>query len=612
MPHARKFLFAAIAACFLPSLGFSAERVTLQLKWFHKFQFAGYYAAQLKGFYRDAGLDVNILEAIPSTHVMEQVLAGQAQFGVANGSVVVQRAKGKPLLVLATLFQHSPDVLLSLASSGIHTPSDLVGKKVMLTTEYQPQVLAMMKKEGLPNGSVQFVLRENGIEALLKKQVDVLSVYSTTEPLVFKTLGVPVKILKPIEYGVDFYGDTLISTNSYVDTHSDVTQAFIAASLKGWRYAFDHPAELIDYVVGLPGVKERGTTRAMLEFEARTMREYIEPDTIALGHINRDRWQRMAQSYASLGLMPEAYSLEGFFYDRALTQRRHWVERFKLAAAFAALVAALAALWIFQLRRKVGRRTQQLEVESQKRHQSEKEACHLQKLENLGRMTGELTHDFGNILLLIIGNGEELAERLGSDHKEILLVERITKAGARGHELTQSLLRYSRREKEAKKRILVNAAIRDTVPLLVPLAKSKAKLQVELGATVDVIELEEAAVSQILMNLVRNGLDACERYGNVLIRTQNVLLDAASARPQLGLAAGSYVELSVSDTGRGIPPEHRDKIFEPFFTTKLAGTGTGLGLSVVYGITKRSGAVIDWHSVEGEGTVFRIYFPVFV
>lgn len=140
-------LFLAIAVT--PVFAEKNEPVVLQLKWMHQFQFAGYYAAKHKGFYKEAGFDVTIRERDPKTSAIDDVLEGRAQFGVADSSIVLQRLLNKPVVITSTIFQHSPLVLMSLANSGIRNISDLVGKKIMFQRGVDDaSLLAMLSING--------------------------------------------------------------------------------------------------------------------------------------------------------------------------------------------------------------------------------------------------------------------------------------------------------------------------------------------------------------------------------------------------------------------------------------------------------------------------------
>lgn len=126
------------------------ETVRLQLKWRHQFQFAGYYMAKAKGYYADEGLEGDIVEANPNTLFTEEVVSGRAHYGINNSDLLIDRSKGKKVVVLGVIFQHSPLILLSLASRGIKSPDDLIGKRIMLSQEAEAEILSTLANESIP------------------------------------------------------------------------------------------------------------------------------------------------------------------------------------------------------------------------------------------------------------------------------------------------------------------------------------------------------------------------------------------------------------------------------------------------------------------------------
>jgi ABC-type nitrate/sulfonate/bicarbonate transport system substrate-binding protein len=155
----KKFNFLTITLILLAVLSFSfcahaQEKVRLQLKWRHAFQFAGYYTAVEKGFYKDAGLEVEIIEGTPKTHTTEEVLSGRAQYGVGTSSLILERKAGKPVVVIANIFQHSPQVLIARKFTENQSIHDLIGRRLMLEPQSE-ELLAYLKAEGVPLSSIR-------------------------------------------------------------------------------------------------------------------------------------------------------------------------------------------------------------------------------------------------------------------------------------------------------------------------------------------------------------------------------------------------------------------------------------------------------------------------
>lgn len=365
---------AALAALLLwsfgvgPAFGASASRepepVTLQLKWLHQFQFAGYYAAQTKGFYRDEGLDVTILEGGADKPPVAQVLSGKAQFSIGDSDLLINRISGQPVVALAAIFQHSPYVIMSLQDRKIRTPADLIGATVMLSQDQgEIQLRAMLRREGIDPTLVNIIPQSWNLDDLINGKVDAMSAYATAEPALLAARGIAPAVIRGVDYGVDFYGDIIFTTETEVADHPERTAAFLRATRKGWEYAFSHEQELAELILGLGGVAQRGLTRETLVKEAAAMRPFILPDLVEIGHLNPARFEAIARTLVSLGLVREDYSLEGLVFQPhpgTSPQLMRWIVGAGLAAF---LLVGLGLLWNMQIRRRVRERTRQLQAE---------------------------------------------------------------------------------------------------------------------------------------------------------------------------------------------------------------------------------------------------------
>jgi ABC-type nitrate/sulfonate/bicarbonate transport system substrate-binding protein len=299
-----------------PGIAAAGDPVSIQLKWRHQFQFAGYYAAQARGYYRAEGLDVTILEGGKDRPPIATVLGGGADFGVGDADVLLARLKGEPLVACAAIFQHSPYVVMSRRDKGIRTPADLVGTRVMLSDDQgAAQFRAMLVREGIDPSRVEIRTQSWDLADLIQGRVDAVSAYATVEPQLLRVRGIEPAFLRSIDYGVDFYGDTLFTTEGQVHGQPKRVAAFLRASLKGWNYALEHPGEIAALVSKMDGVAARGVGRDLLLHEAREMRPFILPDVVEIGHMNPGRWQRIAETFVSLGMAPSTRRLEGFIHD---------------------------------------------------------------------------------------------------------------------------------------------------------------------------------------------------------------------------------------------------------------------------------------------------------
>ena len=239
------------------------ESVTLQLKWRHQFQFAGYYAAVEKGYYRDAGLDVTLVEATPATNVIQEVIAGRAQFGVGTSDLLLARNQA-PVVALAVIFQHSPLILLARTdrAGNLH---ELAGKTLMIEA-HSEELVAYLRNEGIPPERLSILPHSQNISDLIEGKVTAMSAYSTTEPYLLRRAGGGTIEFSPRAVGIDFYGDNLFTSKQELKQHPERVRAFRAASLRGWEYAMQHPDEIIALI--LSRYNTQGLDRDFLTFEA--------------------------------------------------------------------------------------------------------------------------------------------------------------------------------------------------------------------------------------------------------------------------------------------------------------------------------------------------------
>jgi len=249
-------------------------------------------------------------------------------------------------------------------------------------------------------------------------------------------------------------------------------------------------------------------------------------------------------------------------------------------------------------------------AEEEKRKFLEYQLQQAQRMEALGTLAGGIAHDFNNILSSLIGF-TELAMRESRADKRLHHLEQVMQASERAKNLTAQILDFSRREEAGKKPLDIRMIIKETLKLLKASLPATILIKPEMTTKPATVLADPTQIHQIMMNLGTNAAHAMREKGGVL-QVQLSLIEANQeemALPDTGLKAGPYVRLKISDTGQGIDPANLDRIFHPFFTTKKQGEGTGLGLSVVYGIVKNHGGMISVKSSPGNGTAFTIYLP---
>ena len=354
-----------LLACLMANPAFALEKVTLQLKWTHAFQFAGYYAAQQQGYYRDAGLEVNIVEAASDTDPVREVLEGKAQFGVGTSSLLLERAAGKPVVALAVIFQQSPYVIY--ARTDIRSPNDLKGRRMMLEPQ-SDELLAYLKKENIPLESLEQIAHSFDPQDMIHGRIDAISGYISNQPYYFAQAQFPYQTFSPRSAGIDFYGDNLFTAEAELKDRPERVKAFRAASLRGWQYAKEHRDEVIGLIASQYSKQH---TRDYLRFESDQMIPLLQPNLIEIGYMNPNRWRHIADTYADIGLLPRNFSLQGFLYDASKPDLT-WFYRVLLVALLLTALIGAVALYILRINRRLHHSLAELSAAQQALAKSEK------------------------------------------------------------------------------------------------------------------------------------------------------------------------------------------------------------------------------------------------
>ncbi|QDK39247.1 ATP-binding protein [Bdellovibrio sp. NC01] len=232
-----------------------------------------------------------------------------------------------------------------------------------------------------------------------------------------------------------------------------------------------------------------------------------------------------------------------------------------------------------------------------------------QKLEAIGQLASGVAHDFNNMLGGILAYASLLKEDYANDPHLVSSLNVIETSAERGAELTKKLLAFARKGNYEHTIVDLQKTIEEAVSLLEPSLDEKITVAIDLDKNLWPTEGDSTQIFQVVMNLAVNSKDAMPTGGHIKISATNVEADEDYCAVHKSVTKGSYVRLSIEDNGSGIPKEIQEKVFEPFFTTKQPGSGTGLGLSMVYGIMKNHKGAVGLYSEQGHGTVFHLYFP---
>jgi len=575
----------------LVSSGSALEKVVLQLKWTHQFQFAGYYAAVEQGYYRDAGFDVELREALPEQDTAREVTKGNADFGVGTSNLILLRAQGEPVVVLGVIYQHSPFVLISTAKSGIRDIHELSQRSVMMEND-AAELLAYFKHEGIDLSKVDVKPHTFRLEDLLDNKVQGMACYSTDQPFFLKEQNIEYSVFNPRSGGIDFYGDNLFTTEKQIKENPERVKKFLDASLRGWKYAMAHREEMVDIIVKKYPNEH---SRDHLLFEAEESVKLIHPELIELGYINPGRWESIEKTYADLGFLKKDVDLKNFIYERDPKPDLSWLY---WSLAGVAAVAAAFGLWTVM----TARMNRQLRLEVIARKEAEARA----KAENAAkaRFLSVLAHEVRTPLSGILSS-LWLYKTSKSQEERDQVVEIAEMSSNHLLRLVDNTLDHSKLEAAKmdveNMPVIIDEFLDRIVELFHAAANAKAiSLEMEIDPSMpEIINTDPTRLRQILSNLISNAVKFTSKGGVKVVAT-----------PEM---AKSIVKFKVQDTGPGLSAEQTAKIFEPYVQADPSVArehgGTGLGLSICSQLATLLGGEVKVESTPGDGATFILSIP---
>jgi PAS domain S-box-containing protein len=341
----------------------------------HQFQFAGFYAAKLQGYYAEEGINVEILESSAADPSIDFVLKNKNTYGVSSAELIESKALGSPVVILASIFQHSPYVVISLKDKKILKPKDLEGKRIMASGDQgMIQLKAMLSAANVDIKKIAVLEHTWSNKDITNNVADAMTGYVSVEPYQLHKQGFETTVIKPIDYGVDFYGDMLFTNLSEVKENPERALAVKRATIKGWEYAMAHIDEIADYILKLPGVKERGITKENLVYEALMMQKLVKTDLVEIGHINKTRINNMIMLYKNYGVIDHFSDFSNFIFDEKDNQENinNYYKYIWLIIVIGGLIFIGGFIWNRQLRKKVNDQVSKLEAEYNSRLLAEK------------------------------------------------------------------------------------------------------------------------------------------------------------------------------------------------------------------------------------------------
>lgn len=297
--------------------GTTFEKVSVQLQWKHQFQFAGFYMAKEKGFYKELGLDVDIKEYTNNINVVDEVRTKKSTFGVGRSSLFLDIFDGKDLFLLLNHFQSSPHILLAKKRDDLQTITDLKNKKIMIDrSEINTAAIeAMLQINGLDANNLTKVPNSFDINDLITNKVDAMSAYTTNEPYLLKKRGIEYQMFKPSSYGYDFFSDILFCDKKFFKNNQQLVAKFYKATKKGWEYAFKNIEESALTIIQKYNTQNK--TYSHIVYEAKELKNLAYKDNESFGTFNMDKVNTIVQTFNLLHLshIKENNFLDNIYYQ---------------------------------------------------------------------------------------------------------------------------------------------------------------------------------------------------------------------------------------------------------------------------------------------------------
>jgi ABC-type nitrate/sulfonate/bicarbonate transport system substrate-binding protein len=551
----------ASALVTLPGTGSAANAIVLQLGGPATFEFAGYYAALWQGYYRDAGLDVTIrpggLRAQVPVDPVREVAEGRAQFGTGTMQLVIRRAQGLPLLLVAPVFQQSGAAVYYRADSDFSSPASLVNAKLgrlPASDILDIELATALRAEGIDPARTKSVTigADQIVPALANHSIDAAVGSAWIVPWQAHERGVVLKSFNPANYRVEYYGDSLFALQRLETTEPDTVRRFRAASLKGWEYALRHPDDMSARLIAdKPGEPAVADVTGFDRYQADVARRLSRYPEIPLGYSNADRWTQIEAGMLGAGVLQRSADLTSFVYSpgEEPPSGRNYGSLAKIGAAIIlGLAILLAAAWfaprlVARLRRQLPWRTRA-------------EASSLETSEpSLVPMSA--------------------ARRAPPPQSPPLpLLPPLT-------DLNNVLAPLERR-------------IRQRV-------RGRVRCRFSLLAELWTCRTESSAVAATVLDLVDAANAAMNSDGALIVGTRNFTFDEANILDYPGGRLGEFARITVRDGGLGLSDAQFEQILDPENTVRPA-------IPRAAALMERFGGFIRVESAEGIGTAVHLYF----
>jgi ABC-type nitrate/sulfonate/bicarbonate transport system substrate-binding protein len=556
-----------LAALAMAGAASAEEKLVLQLHGPAQFEFAGYYAALWQGFYKEAGLTVDVKPGAGRGEApvdpVREVTEGRAQFATGTAALVVRTAQGLPLLLLAPIFQESGAAVYYRADSDLPSPGALLKAKVgrlPASDILDIELATALKAEGIDRAKLRSVAIDPGqtVTALADKSVDAAIGSAWEVPWLAHDKAIALKSFNPADYRVEFYGDTLFTLQRLANREGQTVRSFRAASLKGWDYALQHPDEIAQRLVAeLPHPPGIADPAGFARYQADLARRLAHYPEVELGHANPDRWERIEASMIGVGAALRTADTDDFVYDPD-AEMRNRTDRRAAVILGATLVVALAVtlwLWLGWRRRPRAAGTAAGDPPA---------AVPAQGAQSGGAQPGGAPPPAAPAAPPVAppvppGRGEPAPADLNT--------------------LLAGLERAMRQR--------VPRRVRFRLSLLPELWRCRA---------------ESPSIRALVLDLVAAAAADLKGNGELVVGTRNIAFDTAALADTPGAQIGEYARITVRDSGPGLADEALDRVFDRARTSRPTAAAAAETMRELGGFARVESAL-------GIGTAIHLYFP---
>jgi ABC-type nitrate/sulfonate/bicarbonate transport system substrate-binding protein len=292
------------------------ENVSVRLKWFNQAQFSGYYVAQSKGLYEEAGLNVTLNPGGPNISQIQLVASGTDQLGITSGNqIILARDKGIPVVAVAVIYEKSPIAIVSFKEKNITNPTDLIGKKIGIVFGDDDEVIykALLKNQGINEIQINAQQKTFDLSQLISGQTDAEGVYEMNEPYLLQQKGYDINIMKPRDYGINFYGDTLFTTEDMIKNHPETVRKFVQATVEGWNLALNDKDYAITQVLEKDSTLDKGQQTFFLNAS-----EPLISNPEGIGLSNKSTWEEMKRILVEQNYIENDLDIDSVFTNEFL------------------------------------------------------------------------------------------------------------------------------------------------------------------------------------------------------------------------------------------------------------------------------------------------------